>query len=89
MKNTVFILIIIILSAAAFYLVNKPAKSTADIDHEMLRVERSGISEVILSSDIFSVRLVREEDIWKVQIGEELSDAEPEKIGSLLDFSKR
>ena len=84
MKNLIYLIIIAMLAATSFYLVNKPKRSTSEIDREIFMSDTLKLSEVNYSSPSLEYKLVKQ-NRWMVEL-EKIQKADREKVGILTGF---
>ena len=79
MKNFIYIIIIAILAALTFYLMNKPKRSTMEIDRNMFMADTLKLSEIIYSSPPMEYTLTMLNGEWMIKT-DGIKKADPEKV---------
>lgn len=85
MKNIIYISTIVLLAAASFYLVNKPKRSTAEIDREMFMADSLKLTEIKYSSPALEYTLTMLNGEWMIKT-DGIQKADPEKVRIFTEY---
>lgn len=85
MKNLIYLIIIAVLAAFSFYLVNKPKRSTTEIDRNMFMADTLKLSDIIYSSPQLNYTLTMLNGEWMIKT-DGIKKADPEKVRILTKY---
>ena len=85
MKNFICVFIIAILAVISYYLINKPVRSTAEFNRNMLKTDPSTITAIEIQSPGMKIILAEESGNWKLKVENEHL-AGQEYVDILIDF---
>jgi hypothetical protein len=84
-KNIIYILILIMLTISAVYLMRKPVKTTADFESEVLATDSLRILEFVFEKNGISTVLTKGLNGWMVK-GDKISTADINSVNPVIDY---